>query len=467
MRTRLSLRSVVTLLSLVAASSAYAEKKIAYTPEGVPYVKGEMIVKTRSGAALERFLANTAPTLESLTDRHPIAVTSEGAWYKVQVNTQLETESVMTESVGIDGVLYAEPNYIYHTSIGPINPKPTQPKAPDMKVPPALPNPPMPDPDLSKLYGLSKIHVSDAWKTSSGSKKVIVADIDTGIDYNHVDLMNNLWKNPGEIPGNGIDDDHNGVVDDTIGYNYRDKSSLPFDDNEHGSHTAGTIAATGGNGIGISGVSQSASIMALRFLGGSDGSGTLEDALLCIQYATQNGAMIMSNSWGGGGYSQAMYDAIKAAGDKGILFVAAAGNESNNNDSKASYPASYDLPNVISVAATDSGDGMAYFSNYGLKTVHLGAPGVGIYSTIPGNKYAAFDGTSMATPHVSGAAALIKAAFPKLEAKEIKALLLDSVDAVASLSGKTITGGRLNVGKAMALAQERYGSGPSDFSLSE
>jgi subtilisin family serine protease len=286
---------------------------------------------------------------------------------------------------------------------------------------------------------------------------VVVADIDTGVDYNHQDLINNMWRNPGEIAGDGIDNDSNGFVDDIVGWDFRDKDARPFDDNSHGSHTSGTIAATGGNGIGVSGVAQQASIMGLRFLGGSQGSGTLEDAIKAIDYATENGAQIMSNSWGGGGFSQAMFDAISRANDKGILFVAAAGNSGSDNDKKAQYPANYELPNVLTVAATDSADKLASFSCYGLKSVHIAAPGVKILSTTPGSKYASLSGTSMATPHVTGAAVLLKAAYPNLKAKELKDVLLQSVEELVSLKGKVSTGGRLNIAKAFAISRSLYG----------
>lgn len=448
-----------TMLLSFFSATALAEQNIGIDKQGNRYVKGEMLVRVRSRASLERFLETSQGTLSSMAERKIVLSTPKGNWYKVKVDPSLEQHSVFSESLANDGVEFAEPNFIYTVSIGPRPPSdgPAAP-GPDIKPAPSLPTTPIDDPDMGQLYGMKKIGAPEAWKTTTGSHDVIVADIDTGIDYNHVDLANNLWRNPKEIAGNKVDDDNNGYVDDVVGFNFRDKNATPWDDNEHGSHTAGTIAATGDNGVGVTGVAKTASIMGLRFLGGSDGSGTLEDAILAIDYATKNGASIMSNSWGGGGFSQAMFDSIKRADEAGILFVAAAGNESANNDTKPSYPASYKLPNVLTVAATDDVDGMAYFSNYGLTSVHLGAPGVKTYSTIPGNKYAPLSGTSMATPHVSGAAVLIKSQYPALKAKEIKDLLLQSVEQVSSLKNKTTTGGRLNVAKAMELAKELYGS---------
>ena len=197
--------------------------------------------------------------------------------------------------------------------------------------------------------------------------------------------------------------------------------------------------------------------MALRFLGGAEGSGSLEDAIKAIEYATDNGATIMSNSWGGGGYSQAMFDAISRANDKGILFIAAAGNSGSDNDKKAQYPANYKLPNVLTIAATDSADKLASFSCFGATTVHMAAPGVKILSTVPGDKYNSLSGTSMATPHVTGAAVLLKSVYPNMKARELKAALLESVEKLPSLSGKVTTGGRLNISRALAVAKAQYG----------
>jgi subtilisin family serine protease len=394
-----------------------------------------------------------------LVERAAIAESASGSWYKVKVEGEQSMQDAFAAAKEIEGVEYVEPNYIYSINVGGGGRNPGKPgnPGPDYDAVPSLPAEPIADPDIAKLYGLEKIDAEGAWETTRGNANVVVADIDTGVDYNHKDLINNIWRNSKEIPGNGIDDDRNGFIDDVVGWDFRDKDSRPFDDNQHGSHTTGTIAATGGNGVGISGVAQRSSVMVLRFLGGSQGSGTSEDAIKCIDYATANGAQIMSNSWGGGGFSQALLDSIKKANDKGILFVAAAGNSSANNDSSDSYPANYDLPNVLSVAATDAADNLAKFSNFGKTQVDLAAPGVNILSTVPGNRYASFSGTSMATPHVAGAAALLLSKYPKLKANDLKKILMESVDTVPSLAGKTVTGGRMNVAKAFEIARERAG----------
>jgi subtilisin family serine protease len=465
-------RSVASVLGVIAISSVcflgYAQgsrapKKIAFTEDGYPYIRGEYLVKVRSSAALERLLDNQQESLGSVSRKSSVLDAGEtGQWYKVQISDDYKLREAILSARESADVVYAEPNYVYYTQVSreknlPMPPSKGGKGGPDYNEAPALPVPPVADPDIAKMYGLSKIGAQQAWQVTGGSAKVLVADIDTGIDYNHEDIINNLWRNPAEVAGDGIDNDGNGYIDDVVGWDFRDKDARPFDDNSHGTHTAGTIAATGGNGIGISGVAQQASIMSLRFLGGSEGSGSLEDAIKAIEYATNNGAQIMSNSWGGGGYSQAMFDAISRANDKGILFIAAAGNSGSDNDKKAQYPANYKLPNVLTIAATDSADKLASFSCFGVTTVHMAAPGVKILSTVPGSKYSSLSGTSMATPHVTGAAVLLKSVYPNMKARELKAALMESVEALPSLSGKVSTGGRLNISKALAVAKMQYG----------
>ena len=451
--------SLFSLAAILFTGSVSAlAKEIAYTEDGHPYVKGEMLVKVRSNADLERFMSRSRDSMGSLAVRTPVQTTKSGTWYKVLVSDKIGADFAMREARTVDGVLVAEPNFIYTTQIGGRPGGGDKNGGPEYDKAPALPDPAVEDPAAPQLYGLELIDAETVWAITKGGKNIVVGDIDTGIDYNHPDLINNLWSNPKEIPGNAKDDDNNGYVDDMIGWDFRDKDSRPFDDNAHGSHTAGTIGATGGNGVGVSGVSQKVSIMALRFLGGANGSGTSEDAISAVQYATANGARLTSNSWGGGGFSQALFDAIKEASDKGILFVAAAGNSRSNNDSTPSYPASYELPNIISIAATDSNDSLASFSNFGVKSVDIAAPGVDILSTVPGKEYKKFSGTSMATPHVSGAAALLLAAYPKMQAVELKALLLESVDKVPALSSSVATSGRLNIAKAFQMARAKFGA---------
>jgi hypothetical protein len=279
----------------------------------------------------------------------------------------------------------------------------------------------------------------------------VVGIIDTGIDFSHPDLAGTAWINPGEnctgCRANGVDDDANGYVDDWRGWDFVNNDNDPFDDHGHGTHVAGTIAGLGNNGVGVAGINWTGRVAALKFLDWF-GSGTMADAVRALDYATENGIRVTNNSWGGSEFSQALLDAIERFGAAGGLYVAAAGNESLDTDTTPMYPGAYSSSAIISVAATDSRDGLASFSNHGRTSVDLGAPGVSIYSTLPGNTYDWWSGTSMATPHVAGAAALVKAARPGASSMAIKALLLRTVDAKSSLADTT-TGGRLNVGTAV------------------
>ncbi|MEN8218885.1 MAG: S8 family serine peptidase, partial [Pseudomonadota bacterium] len=332
-------------------------------------------------------------------------------------------------------VEYAEPNYIVHTTM--------------------IPN----DTQFSQLWGLhntgqtggvldADIDAPEAWDNQTGNSSVVVGVIDTGVDYNHEDLAANIWFNPGEIAGNGIDDDGNGFTDDINGWDFLNNDNDPIDDNSHGTHVAGIIGAVGDNGSGVVGVNWSVQIMPLKFLG-ANGSGTTADAIEAIQYATMMGVKILNNSWGSGGFSQALRDAIIAANEAGVLFVAAAGNDGSNNDVTPFYPASYYESNILAVAATDHNDNLASFSNYGFSAVDLGAPGVNILSTTLNNTYGFKNGTSMAAPFVSGVAALFLAEYSDLTHDEVKVQLLNSVEQLTSLKEKVLSRGRLNVNNAL------------------
>jgi subtilisin family serine protease len=431
---------VVAGLSLFAAAIAPTSGVPSQLPPdqasgaGAPFVPDEVLVKFRPAAdAITRASARAQLGAGHLR-------TFRGGAEHWKVPPGLGAERAIERLRRHPLVDYAEPNFILSTDV--------------------VPN----DPRLGELYGMinsgqtggtagADIDADLAWNVSRGSRSVVVAVIDTGVDYNHPDLAANMWRNPGEIPGNGIDDDANGHVDDVHGYDWVNNDANPFDDNGHGTHCAGTIGAVGNNSVGVAGVNWEVSIMALKFLSGA-GSGSTANAVLAVDYATANGAHLTSNSWGGGGFSQTLFDAIARANAADIAFIAAAGNNGTNNDVGAHYPSNYDLPNIISVAATDHNDNKASFSNYGLVTVDIGAPGVNILSTQPGGLYRLLSGTSMATPHVAGAAALVKSVFPGIPAAQLKTALMTSATPNTALrtNGPTpvASGGRLNAFFAIA-----------------
>jgi subtilisin family serine protease len=296
-----------------------------------------------------------------------------------------------------------------------------------------------------------------AWDLNTDASSVLVCVIDSGLRVTHEDLAGNLWNNPNEIPANGIDDDANGYIDDVHGINAIEGSGNLVDEPSHGTHVAGTLGAVGTNGMGIVGVAWRARIMGCKFLD-ANFEGAVSDAIECIEYAKANGAKVINASWGGitSGpfFSTALYDAIADARDAGIIFVAAAGNFSLNNDdsSNAFFPASFDLDNIISVAATTRDDDLAHFSDYGADTVDLGAPGYVVYSCLStaDNAYGYDNGTSMSSPQVAAACALAWARFPNENYQQIIQRVLAGVDVVPALVGKCRTGGRLNLEKILS-----------------
>ena len=287
------------------------------------------------------------------------------------------------------------------------------------------------------------IDAPEAWDLQTGSGEIVIGVIDSGIDYNHPDLANNIWINPGEIAGNGIDDDGNGYVDDIHGWDFASGDSDPMDGNGHGTHVAGTIAATGNNAEGVVGVNWNAKLMALRFLNNS-GSGSIYNALAALEYATMMGADITNNSWIGDPYTPALQTAISRAEAAGSLYVVCAGNNSNDNDSNPEYPASYLGSNVISVAATNHNDALAPYSNYGATSVHVAAPGSSILSTKPGGGYTTKSGTSMASPHVAGVASLLLSKRSDLTPGDVRQAIMQGTDQLSNLEDKILSGGRLN-----------------------
>lgn len=311
---------------------------------------------------------------------------------------------------------------------------------------------PVGDPGYRQQWGLNNqndvdIDAPEAWSIAVTAEPVVVAVIDTGIDVNQPDLRGRLWTNPGEIPDNGLDDDRNGYIDDIHGWNFAWHTSDITDVNGHGTHISGIIAAEADNGYGIAGVAPNARIMALRFLD-ARGDGNIDDAVTAIYYAVANGARVINASWGGGDRDPALKDAIAYASARGVVVVTAAGNEAVNNAVIKSFPASWRLPNLVSVAAVDSSGRLASFSNFGASSVRLAAPGVGIRSTIPGG-LATYSGTSMATPFVSGVAALVLGMYPRLHANQAVALVTRTAKPLTSLAGKVVSGGIVDAFRAI------------------
>ncbi len=433
-----TLKRIAVVVGLLIAATAFAQSPVEWTGEFVP---NRVIVKFRPEATAgkaARIRSDMRAQLNGTMAQRLDLIDAE-VWDLPGQDVQ----KVVAQWKDDPRVEFIEPDYIVRASV--------------------VPN----DASFGSLYGMTKIQAPQAWDSTTGTD-VLIGVIDTGVDYNHPDLAANIWTNPGEIAGNSIDDDGNGYVDDIHGYDFINNDGDPMDDHNHGTHVSGTIAGVGNNGVGVAGVNWTARIMALKFLGAS-GSGPTSGAILAVQYATQMGARLTNNSWGGGGYSQALYNAIQAAGAANQLFVAAAGNDGSG---EASYPALYDLENIISVAATDANDLKASFSQYNAVSVDLGAPGVGILSTTRGNTYSSFNGTSMATPHVAGVAGLVWAFRPALTAEDVKAIVLSTVDPVASMNGRTVTGGRLNAFRAIAattgwvpLAAPDIAVSPASFSV--
>ena len=319
------------------------------------------------------------------------------------------------------------------------------------------------DPSFDEQWGMhntgqnggtadADIDAVEAWDITTGNSSIVIGVIDTGIDYQHPDLSANSWTNQAELNGTaGVDDDGNGYIDDIKGWNFYSNNNNPLDDHGHGTHVAGIIGAIGNNAFGVAGVAWQVQIVAIKWIGAS-GSGTASGAIGAVDYSNSIPNIVLTNnSWRLSGSTQALKDEIDEALSKDILFIAAAGNSGLDNDISPTYPASISSDNIISVAATDRNDQLASFSNYGLTTVDLGAPGVSIYSTFPGATFASFNGTSMAAPHVAGACVLVKSINPSYNYSQIKSKILDRGDKIPALDGKVLTGKRLNVNQSIQI----------------
>lgn len=429
----------LSVLMVCAVVAAFPQRG-SRTDKGegkLPYVEGELLVRFAGGAA-SRFAAPANALIGATT----LEVLGDPNWQRVKLPEGVTVESAISQYSLLQGVEYAQPNYYYHLTLSPNDPSFTG----------------------GGMYGLGKVAAPAAWDLSTGSTAVVVANIDTGILYTHQDLAANTWVNPGEIAGNGVDDDANGYVDDVNGWDFFYNDSNPIDDaGGHGTHTAGTIGAVGNNSLGVVGVNWSVKLMAIKIYSpsGSDTtSAMLVNAYGYVRMMKQRGVNIRAtnNSYGGCGeacgYDQATKDGIDAMGDVGIVNVFAAGNKGqtcvDNDDINPHYPNSYTSPSIVAVASSDQTDLRSSFSCIGPTSVDLAAPGSGILSTcIGGTPTCSKSGTSMATPHVTGAVALLSAYRPDLSVASLKASILNNVDPLANWTTLVKTGGRLNVFKAM------------------
>jgi subtilisin family serine protease len=410
------------------------------------FVPGELLVQFKAGATeTEKGRALGRAKAEKLEDVLPEHRRRDGHGDLVLVRHQPDLPAAARQNLEADdAVEFAEPNWIYTHQATSNDPYYTGGQLWGMYGDGTTP---------TNQYGSQ---AGEAWAANqTGSSTVYIGIIDEGAQYTHPDLAANFWTNPFD-PVDGADNDGNGYKDDTHGWDFdrNDNSTYDGTQDDHGTHVAGTIGAKGGNGVGVAGVTWNVQLISGKFLGRR--GGTTANAIKAVDYftdlKTRHGLNIVAtnNSWGGGGFSQGLKDAIDRANAANILFVAAAGNGGSdgvgdNNDTTPSYPASYTSANIIAVASITSSGARSSFSNYGATSVDIGAPGSGIYSTLPNNTYGSYSGTSMATPHVTGAVALYAAANPGMSAAAIKNAILSNAVATASLSGRCVTGGRLKV----------------------
>lgn len=438
---------LVSLLKLIGFSLLFLFYFNTYAADNAAeYVPGEVIVKLKSDSGSTSTYAFLG---KSTTDKQ---MTLQQSWgrmdmYHFALKKGQTVEQAIQDLRNDPNVEYAEPNYIIKKADGDVGMHQTF-SVSEVEAQSGTSN---------YSQGIQPFWVSQAATsgqvTAAAITRPIIAVIDTGIDPNHSVFTgtNSIWTNTAEIPNNGIDDDGNGYVDDVHGWNFVSNNNSPYDDDGHGTHVSGIILSVDQNIYNSPFTQSKIQIMPLKFLD-ANGSGTTANAIQAIYYAVNNGAVVLNNSWGGPSYSSALHQAVAYTYTKGVSFVAAAGNATNNNDAIPLYPANLDVPNVISVAATTSTNELAYFSNYGINTVHLGSPGVYILSTIPGNYYGTSSGTSMAAPYVAGAAIQMKVVSPNMNGYQMKSIIMSSAHAYSQLTSKVYTGSRVDSTTAITSA---------------
>ncbi len=425
------MKTVKFVFCFVLALIAFGRIASAQDGGGKLYVEDELLVKFKSGTASVAARSVNAEIGASLLEEFP-----DLGWQRVKLPADLSVNRAITDYKKFADIEEAQPNFYYHLAV--------------------TPN----DTRYAELYGMAKISAPAAWDLTTGSGTTVVAIIDTGINYNHQDLAANMWTNAGETNNNGIDDDGNGFVDDYYGYDFFYNDADPLDQNGHGTHTAGTVGAVGNNSVGVVGVNWNVKLMAIKIYspnGTDTTSAMLINAYNYVRLMKNRGVNIRvtNNSYGGCneacGYDQATKNALDAMGDAGILNVFAAGNAGQNIETTPFYPASYTSPSILAVASSTSTDARSGFSNFGATSVDIAAPGSGILSTYNSSNtsYATLSGTSMASPHGAGAAALLASYNPNLSVASLKATLMNTVDALAQWNGVVKTGGRLNVDRAL------------------
>ena len=463
--------SLSSVPARIATVSPQAAAEVAAKYEGAEVVPGEMMVKLNPGMEAGLMGDFASEYGAKVVEKFDTGVFKSfgGELLRIKLPAGIDYSEAVAAMADDSRVAYAEPNLVY--TLPEVQHGQEQQQGQEPPKDPTNPN----DPDFNKLWGMNNdgqtggtagadVSAKEAWAITTGDGSdngPLIAVIDTGVDYTHPDLAANMWTNPGEIPGDGIDNDGNGVIDDVHGYNAFADSGDPMDGHSHGTHCSGTIAGVGNNGVGVTGVMHDANLMAVKIF--SDAGRTSTDAIVRgIMYSAKMGADITSNSWGGGPRSEAIYDAFKS---NDALHVIAAGNSGYDNDKRDNFPSNYDLDNIVAVAAIDHNDTKARFSQYGEKNVDVSAPGVDIYSTINGGGYASYSGTSMATPHVSGGAGLIMSQYPEMSNAEIKDRLIFGSDRKEALNDISVSDGRVNF--ASSLEDDKVAPGaPNDFKTS-